>query len=59
MDINILKEKIDEYLEVDETRDFIIGEETSELMAKSALNVLLAIRESQMYGKSEGYFEQS
>jgi len=59
MDINILKEKIDEYLEADETRDFVIGEETSELMAKSALNVLLAIRESQMYGKSEGYFEQS
>jgi len=58
MDINMLKEKIDEYLEADENRDFIIGNETSELMAKSALNVLEAIRESQVYGKKEGFFEQ-
>jgi len=58
MDINILKQKIDEYLEADESRDFVIGDETSELMAKSALNVLLAIRESQKYGESEGYFQK-
>lgn len=58
MDINLLKEKIDEYLEADESRDFIIGNETSELMAKSALSVLEAIRESQKYGVQEGYFKE-
>ena len=56
MDIDDLKQKIEEYLEEDESRDFIISNETSELMAQSALNVLKAIRESQKYGKEEGYF---
>ena len=58
MKLDLLTEKMKEYLEADDTRDFIIGEDTAKAMALVAHNVLLAIRESQKYGVKEGYFKE-
>ena len=52
----ILKEAIGKAFEKRELddRDFLIGDETINLMAKSALNVLLAVKDVQDLLKREG-----
>ena len=52
----ILKDAIEEACykaEIDD-RDFYLGEDTINLMAESALNVLLAVKDIQDYLKREG-----
>lgn len=58
MDLDIMKEKMDEFLEETEDRDFIVGDETSEIMARVALDILKSVREVQKYGIRERYFEE-
>jgi hypothetical protein len=53
----LLLKKMEEYIEEDNDRDFIVGEKTTEHMALAARSVLEGIRESQEYGIKEGCFK--
>lgn len=56
----ILKEAIDKAFEEEElleNREGFVGDKTIDLMAESALNVLLAVEDVQEYLKREGLME--
>jgi hypothetical protein len=58
MDRLKLQEKINEWVNEDETRDFYVGQETTELMAKAAFAVIEAVQEAQKSAIREGYLTE-
>ena len=53
MDIDIMKKKMDEFLDATEDRDFYVSDETTEYMARASLAVLYSLRYLQKFQKSE------
>ena len=52
-----LKKKINEFLDLDEDRDFYLGSYTVDMMVENCLSILWAIEDVQKYLKEEGLFE--
>lgn len=53
-----MEEKMTEYLDCTENRDYYVGADTAECMAKAALAVLSAVKEVQHYALKEGYVKE-